>query len=65
MSSATASSTPEDEVESLMQQVADTHSLDFKASAASAGTHQVQQQEAAGSGEAVDALEKRLASLRG
>ena len=65
MNSATASSTPEDEVESLMQQVADTHSLDFKARAADAGTHQVQQQQAAGVGEAEDALEKRLQALRG
>merc|ERR1719198_1465543 len=49
MQSATASSTPEDEVESLMQQVADAHSLEFKARAADAATAPVQQQQAVGS----------------
>ena len=52
MSSATSSLTPEDEVETLMQQVADTHSLDFKSRAADASKAPVQQAEAAGSGEA-------------
>ena len=65
MNSATASVTPEDEVETLMQQVADAHSLDFKSNAASAATHQVQQQQAEASGDGEDALEKRLAALRG
>ena len=63
MSSATASTMPEDEVETLMQQVADAHSLDFKASAVAAGTAPIAQ--AAGSSANEDALEQRLAALRG
>lgn len=67
MNSATASSMPEDDVESLMQQVADEHALDFKSGAADAGTHAVQQQQAGGmaSGAAEEGLEQRLAALRG
>merc|ERR1719198_813121 len=58
MNSATASSTPEDEVESLMQQVADTHALDFKARTADAGTAPVQAQQAQQNDQEEDALEK-------
>ena len=65
MSSATSSLTPEDEVETLMQQVADTHSLDFKSRAADASKAPVQQAQAAGSSEAEESLEQRLAALRG
>jgi charged multivesicular body protein 1 len=63
MNSATSSSTPEDQVESLMQQVSDAHNLDFKARAADASRAPVQvaQEEAAGD----SSLEKRLAALRG
>ena len=65
MSSATASTTPEDEVDTLMQQVADTHNLDFKSRAADASTAPVQQQQQADSSEAEETLESRLAALRG
>ena len=65
MNSATASMTPEDEVETLMQQVADAHSLDFKSRAADASKAPVQQAQAAGSSEAEESLEQRLAALRG
>ena len=41
MSSATASSADQDDVEMLMQQVADAHSLEFKSRAADAGKHPV------------------------
>ena len=62
MSAATASQTPEDDVEALMKQVADEHALDFKMGAADAGTAPVAQ--AAGGASQEDALEKRLAALR-
>jgi charged multivesicular body protein 1 len=65
MSSATAASTPEDQVDSLMQQVSDAHGLEFKSALGDAGTAPVQQQQAAGSADGEDALEKRLAALRG
>ena len=67
LASSTASAMPEDQVDSLLQQVSDAHGLEFRMNAASASTAPVQvEQEAAAlveSGE--DALEKRLAALRG
>ena len=60
LNSATATSTSEDAVESLLEQVATEHALDFKAKAVDASTAPLQVQEEKGE----DALEKRLAALR-
>ena len=65
MNSSTASSMPVDEVDLLMQQVSDEHGLAIKFSAADAGTAPVQQSRAAPQEAGEDALEKRLAALRG
>ena len=63
LQSATAATANEDAVESLLEQVATEHALDFKTKAADAGTAPVEaQQEAPGT---EDALEKRLQALRG
>jgi len=62
LNSATASSAPVDEVELLMQQVSDAHSLEWKSKALEAGTAPVQAQQAAASEE--DEMERRLAALR-
>jgi charged multivesicular body protein 1 len=61
LNSATATSTSEDAVESLLEQVATEHALDFKTKAVDASTAPLQEQEP-GKGE--DALEQRLAALR-
>lgn len=62
LNSATATSQSEDAVESLLEQVATEHALDFKSKAADAGTAPVQAQAQEASGE--EALEQRLAALR-
>lgn len=65
MGGATASSMPEDQVESLLQQVSDAHGLQFASSAASASTAPMQTAvPTAISDTQEDALEKRLAALR-
>jgi len=61
LNSATATSTSEDAVESLLEQVATEHALDFKTKAIDASPAPLQAQEP-GKGE--DALEQRLAALR-
>ena len=67
MSSATAGMQGEEDVEQLMQQVADAHSLEFKSRAADAAKHEVKQQEQqqVDVSDAEEGLEKRLAALRG
>ena len=65
MNSATASSMPEDQVDSLLQQVSDEHGLAFKMSAADASTAPVAQRGRAEADDAADSLEQRLAALRG
>lgn len=64
MNSSTAASMPEDQVDALLAQVSDEHGLEFKMSAAAAGTAPVAQQ-AAALVDDEDALDKRLAALRG
>lgn len=61
LNSATATSTSEDAVESLLEQVATEHALDFKTKAVDASTAPLQAQE---HGKGEDALEQRLAALR-
>ena len=63
MNSATASTMPEEDVDKLMQAVADEHALNFSSGATAAGTGAVAQAQAATGDD--DALEKRLAALRG
>jgi len=65
MNSSTATTMPEDQVDMLLQQVSDEHGLEFKASAATASDAPVQVQAAALVEGKEDALEKRLAALRG
>jgi charged multivesicular body protein 1 len=54
-------STPEEDVNSLLQQVADEHNLEFSVNMPSAAGTSVQQQQAAPESD----LSKRLAELRG
>ena len=67
MNNSTASTMPEEAVDALLQQVGDAHGLEFKASAASAASGEVRiAPSTAGLAEAgEEALEKRLAALRG
>lgn len=69
MDSSTAASMNEDEVDSLLSLVSDEHGLAFKASAVSASTAPVQSAQRAEASELgqneEDALEQRLAALRG
>ena len=60
MNSATASTMPEEDVDKLMQAVADEHALNFSSGATAAGTGAVAQAQAATGDD--DALEKRLAA---
>ena len=62
LNSATTTSANEDAIESLMEQVATEHALDFKSKAADASSAPVQEAVDVSAGE--DALEKRLAALR-
>ena len=64
LNSATATSTSEDAVESLLEQVATEHALDFKSKAADASSKPVAAEEAVDVSAGEDALEKRLAALR-
>ena len=66
MNSSTASTMPEDAVESLLQQVSDEHGLQFASRAADASTAPVAMSAptAALQDSQEDALEKRLAALR-
>jgi charged multivesicular body protein 1 len=66
MNSSTASTMPEDAVESLLQQVSDEHGLQFASRAADASTAPVAMSAptAALQESQEDALEKRLAALR-
>ena len=64
MNSATASVTPEDDVEKLMQQVADEHGLEVANNLSAAGTAPVAAAAGAGQSNQEDTLEKRLAALR-
>jgi len=65
MNSSTATTMPEDQVDSLLSQVADEHGLEFKSRAVAAGDAPVAQQAAALVEDKDDALEKRLAAIRG
>ena len=65
LASSTASATPEDEVDSLLQQVSDAHGLEIKMKAANASTAPVHVQAAALVEPGEEALEARLAALRG
>lgn len=67
MSGATTLSTPEDQVEALMQQVADEHGMDIQAQLHSAGVGSALPTSKVGSAthEQDDELSKRLAALRG
>jgi len=68
MSNSTATAMPEEEVERLLAQVSDEHGLEFKAKAADAESGAVRiAPSTAGLAEVgeEDALEKRLAALRG
>lgn len=63
MASGTALSTPEDQVNSLLQQVADEHGLEVKIGLPQAANHAVPEKEAA-EPNAEDDLSRRLAELR-
>ena len=65
MNSSTATTMPEEQVDSLLSQVADEHGLEFRSQAVSASSAPVAQQAAAMVEGKEDALEKRLAALRG
>jgi charged multivesicular body protein 1 len=62
MGSATAASMPEEEVDALINQVADAYSLEVKSRVADASRKPIAQQQVEESQE--DELEKRLAALR-
>ena len=65
MGSQQAMSTPEDEVNSLMMQVADEHGLETGMLMPNAGAGQMETAPAAASKNAEDDLSSRLANLRG
>ncbi len=65
LNSSTAGGAHEDEVDALLEQVSDAHGLEFASRAANASTAPVHQQEQVQEEAAEEALEKRLAALRG